>query len=97
VASSPAAGGGIPALLRAATGDALGGGLGRGPVMLQLDGVAPTLEQWFVSLAQRGTDLRSDGATGLGTTMGLGMTAGTPPATLRPKVGPGTGLVTAWR
>jgi hypothetical protein len=59
VASSPAAGGGIPTFLRAVTGDALGGGLGRGPAMLRLDGAAPTLEQWLAPLAQRGSSASS--------------------------------------
>jgi hypothetical protein len=46
-------GGGIPALLRTVTNDVLGGGLGRGPVMLRLDGMAPTLEEWLAPLVQR--------------------------------------------
>jgi hypothetical protein len=90
-------GGGIPALLGAVTGDALGGGLGHGPTMLRIDVAAPTLEQWLVPLVQKGTDLRSDGATGSGTTMGSGTMTGTPSAAAGLKAGLGTGLVTVRR
>jgi hypothetical protein len=96
--SSPVAGGGIPALLRVVTGDALGEGLDHGLAMLRLDGAAPTFEQWLAPLAQRGnstsfvvgegvgddnTDLQGDGATGSGTAMGLGMIALTFEVTVR--------------
>jgi hypothetical protein len=96
--SSLVAGGSIPTLLRVVTGDALGGGLGRGSAMLQLDGASPTFEQWLAPLAQRGnstssvvgdgvgndnTDLRGDGATGSGTAMGLGTIALTFEVTVR--------------
>jgi hypothetical protein len=57
--SSSVVGGGIPALLRVVTGDALGGGLGRGPAMLQLDGAAPTF-------AQRGNSTSSVVGDGVG-------------------------------